>query len=106
MLGRFDTQMDNYWDWDWFLRASESVALLEIPEPAVLMSWRGSGLSGPSLSGPGLSGAGLQKNTSANPFKLERLRFLERLIAKHGLSDVTLKNHATVLESESLVVIV
>ena len=95
MLGRFDTRMGNYWDWDWFLRASESVALLEIPEPAVLMSWRGSGLSG----------TGLQENTSANPFKLERLRFLERLIAKHGLSGVTPKNHATVLESESLVLV-
>ena len=106
MLGRFDTQMGNYWDWDWFLRASESVALLEILEPGVLMSWRGSSLSGPSLSGPGLSGAGLQKNTSANPFKPERLRFLERLIAKHGLSGVTPKNHATVLESKSLVVAV
>ena len=96
MFGRFDTRMGNYWDWDWFLRASESVALLEIPEPAVLMSWRGSGLSA----------SGLQKNTSANPFKPERLRFLERLIAKHGLSGVTPKNHATVLESKSLVVIV
>jgi glycosyltransferase involved in cell wall biosynthesis len=83
MLGRFDTQMGNYWDWDWFLRASESVPLLEIPEPAVLMSWRGSSL---------------QANTSTNPFKPERLRFLERLIAKHGLTGVRPKNHATVLE--------
>jgi hypothetical protein len=91
MLGRFDTQMGNYWDWDWFLRASESVPLLEIPEPAVLMSWRGSRL---------------QANTSANPFKPERLRYLERLIAKHGLTGVTPKNHATVLEVESLMVTV
>jgi glycosyltransferase involved in cell wall biosynthesis len=96
MLGRFDTQMGNYWDWDWFLRASESVPLLEIPDPAVLMSWRGSGLPGSNL----------QANTSANPFKPERLRFLERLIAKHGLTGVTPKNHATVLEAESLMVTV
>jgi glycosyltransferase involved in cell wall biosynthesis len=90
ILGPFDVNMGNYWDWDWFLRASESVTILEIPEPAVLMSWRG--LS--TQTG----------NTSANPFKPERLRFLERLIAKHGLTGVTPKNHATVLESEPLVV--
>jgi glycosyltransferase involved in cell wall biosynthesis len=96
MLGRFDTQMGNYWDWDWFLRASESVPLLEIPEPGVLMSWRGTGLPDSNL----------QANTSANPFKSDRLKFLERLIAKHGLTGVTPKNHATVLDSESLVVAV
>jgi glycosyltransferase involved in cell wall biosynthesis len=84
ILGRFDTLMGNYWDWDWFLRASGSVPLLEISQPAVLMSWRGSS----SQTG----------NTSANPFKPERLKFLERLIAKHGLTGVTPKNHATVLE--------
>jgi glycosyltransferase involved in cell wall biosynthesis len=92
MLGRFDTQMGNYWDWDWFLRASESVPLLEILEPAVLMGWRGSSIQ--------------NSNTSANPFQPERLQFLERLIAKHGLTGVTPKNHATVLEVESLMVTV
>jgi glycosyltransferase involved in cell wall biosynthesis len=84
VLGRFDIQMGNYWDWDWFLRASEAVSIFEIPEPAVLMGWRGSS----SQTG----------NTSANPFKPERLKFLDRLIAKHGLTGVTPKNHATVLE--------
>ena len=95
ILGPFNVNMGNYWDWDWFLRASESVPLLEIPDLAVLMSWRGSGLrhSG-SQSG----------NTSANPFKPERLRFLERLIAKHGLTGVRPKNHATVLEPEMVAV--
>jgi glycosyltransferase involved in cell wall biosynthesis len=89
ILGPFDVNMGNYWDWDWFLRASESAPLLEIPEPAVLMSWRGSSA---------------QANTSANPFKPERLKFLERLIGKHGLTGVIPKNHATVLEPVSLVV--
>jgi glycosyltransferase involved in cell wall biosynthesis len=84
ILGPFDVNMGNYWDWDWLLRASESVALLENHHPAVLMSWRGSSVQ--------------NSNTSANPFKPERLKFLERLIAKHGLTGVTPKNHATVLE--------
>jgi glycosyltransferase involved in cell wall biosynthesis len=91
LLGRFDVNMGNYWDWDWFLRASESVALVQIPEPAVLMSWRGPGVQ-----------AG---NTSANPFKPERLKYLERLIAKHGLTGVTPKNHATVLEPTPMTVL-
>ena len=78
-LGAFDQIVGNYWDWDWFLRVTAKYPLLEIAEPAVLMSWRGT-------------------NTSANPFQASRVGFLEKLIAKHQLGSIPPKNHFTVLE--------
>lgn len=77
-LGMFDPQMGNYWDWDWWLRATSKYPLLHLPEATVLMSWRGS-------------------NTSRNPLEAGRVEFLQRLSAKHGLGVIPSKNHATVL---------
>jgi glycosyltransferase involved in cell wall biosynthesis len=79
-LGMFDTQLGNYWDWDWWLRVTTGHPLLKLPEPTVLMSWRGS-------------------NTSHNPFEPERLEYLQKLVVKHGLGSILPKNHALVLES-------
>ena len=77
-LGMFDPQMGNYWDWDWWLRATSQYPLLNLPEPAVLMSWRGS-------------------NTSRDPLEPGRVEYLQRLRKKHGLGVIVSKNHATVL---------
>ena len=79
-LGLFDSVVGNYWDWDWFLRVTKQYPLCEIPEPAVLVSWRGT-------------------NTSANPFQESRIGFLEQLIAKHDLGHIPPKNHFTLLEA-------
>ncbi len=78
-LGMFDPQMGNYWDWDWWLRATSKYPLLNLPQPTVLMSWRGS-------------------NTSRDPLEPGRVEYLQRLCAKHGLGKIQSKNHATVLE--------
>jgi glycosyltransferase involved in cell wall biosynthesis len=83
-LGGFDRELGNYWDWDWWLRATSKYPLLNLPEPTVLMSWRGS-------------------NTSRNPLEPERVRYLQRLCKKHGLGKIPSKNHATVLELAVLV---
>jgi glycosyltransferase involved in cell wall biosynthesis len=77
-LGGFDSTLGNYWDWDWFLRASAAHGLLHLPEPTVLMSWRGS-------------------NTSRDPHEPQRVSFLERLSQKHDLGAIPSKNHFTVL---------
>ncbi len=77
-LGMFDPQMGNYWDWDWWLRATDKYPLFQLPEPTVLMSWRGS-------------------NTSRDPFEPKRVEYLKRLSAKHELGVIPSKNHATVL---------
>lgn len=83
-FGKFDRELGNYWDWDWWLRATSKYPLLNLPEPTVLMSWRGS-------------------NTSRNPLEPERVEYLQRLSEKHGLGMIPSKNHATVLERPVLV---
>ncbi len=77
-LGMFDPQLGNYWDWDWWLRVTSKYPLLHLPEPTVLMSWRGS-------------------NTSRDPLEPARVEYLQGLSAKHGLGVIPSKNHATVL---------
>jgi glycosyltransferase involved in cell wall biosynthesis len=83
-FGGFDRELGNYWDWDWWLRATSKYPLLNLPEPTVLMSWRGS-------------------NTSRNPLEPGRVEYLQRLCKKHGLGKIPSKNHATVLEDLVLV---
>ena len=82
-LGRFDRDLENYWDWDWFLRVSARYPLLPLEPPGVLMSWRGDG------------GAA---NTSRDPFEPRRVALLDALSQKHKLGTIPPKNHRTVLE--------
>ena len=77
-LGAFDRDLENYWDWDWFLRASARYPLIPVRPPCVLMSWRGS-------------------NTSHDPHEPHRVALLQHLSAKHGLGEIPPKNHFTVL---------
>ncbi len=78
-LGLFDTQLGNYWDWDWFLRVSKKYPMQQLSPATVLMSWRGS-------------------NTSRNPLKPQRVMYLERFAAKHELGSLESKNHFTVIQ--------
>jgi glycosyltransferase involved in cell wall biosynthesis len=82
-LGAFDRELDNYWDWDWFLRVSSRYPLLNLQPPGVLMSWRGATSSA---------------NTSSDPLQARRVALLDRLCQKHGLDAIPPKNHFTVLE--------
>ncbi|MFN3267264.1 MAG: glycosyltransferase family 2 protein [Deinococcales bacterium] len=77
-LGLFDNAMGNYWDWDWWLRASSVHGVQQIFSPCVLISWRGN-------------------NTSADPGAPSRRAFLDALCKKHVLGAIESKNHATVL---------
>jgi glycosyltransferase involved in cell wall biosynthesis len=83
-LGAFDRDLENYWDWDWFLRVSARYPLLPLEPPGVLMSWRGSNSTA---------------NTSRDPFEPRRVALLERLSRKHNLGTIPPKNHRTVLNT-------
>lgn len=83
-LGAFDRDLENYWDWDWFLRVSAQYPLLPVEPPGVLMSWRG---------------ASAAANTSRDPFEPRRVALLERLSQKHKLGTIPPKNHRTVLDA-------
>jgi glycosyltransferase involved in cell wall biosynthesis len=82
-LGAFDRDLENYWDWDWFLRVSAQYPLLPLEPPGVLMSWRGS------------SGV---TNTSRDPFEPRRVALLNALCEKHKLGSIPPKNHRTVIQ--------
>ncbi len=77
-LGLFDTELGNYWDWDWFLRVTQHHPLIQLEPPTVLMSWRGN-------------------NTSKDPFEPQKMDYLERLCQKHQLGQIPPKNHFTVI---------
>ncbi|RIH87578.1 UDP-Glc:alpha-D-GlcNAc-diphosphoundecaprenol beta-1,3-glucosyltransferase WfgD [Meiothermus luteus] len=77
-LGPFDPEMDDYWDWDWYLRVvGAGYPLLGLPGRGVVVSVHGA-------------------NMSYAARKEERRRNLERLCAKHGLVGVELKDHRVI----------
>lgn len=77
-LGGLDPDMGDYWDWDLWLRAYRA------------------GLPFRYLKGRGIGVRVHGGNQSYGARRAERLFFLERLRAKHGLGPLTLKDHLTV----------
>jgi glycosyltransferase involved in cell wall biosynthesis len=75
-LGIFDLDMGDYWDWDWYLRVSAKYPLAK-------------------LRGLGIAIFQHSSNMSYGNRQQERQANLDRLIAKHGLKDVTLKDHSS-----------
>lgn len=82
-LGLFDALVGHYWDWDWYLRVLDAgYGLREIPTPGVAIAIHASNESG-------------ALNTS------DRQRDLRALCLKHGLGEIPLKNHLTLLTDAS-----
>jgi glycosyltransferase involved in cell wall biosynthesis len=74
-LGAFDEALPYYWDWDWYLRlAAAGIEFCRSPGSGVRVTTHATSVSGAR-------------------HEAERRMNLARLAAKHGLVDVTLKNH-------------
>ncbi|RAV22296.1 glycosyltransferase family 2 protein [Paenibacillus contaminans] len=82
-IGFFDTEVYHYWDWDFFLRVSESFRVRRVPAAGVLYAF--------ALGGDNLSG------------QLEDMRpYLDKLSRKHGLGELPTKNFFLLLEEEDV----
>ncbi|MEK8131183.1 glycosyltransferase family 2 protein [Paenibacillus filicis] len=79
-LGPFDTRMYHYWDWDFFLRASEKYRVRRVPVASALYAFASSGEG--NLSG---------QADSMRPY-------LDKLSAKHGLGELPTANFFLLLE--------
>jgi glycosyltransferase involved in cell wall biosynthesis len=83
-LGLFDPAVGHYFDWDWYLRLTNAgIGLQHMPNSSVCISVRLDGQSQSNESGP--------HNQAA------RCRDLATLSQKHGLVDIELKNHYSLL---------
>lgn len=74
-LGAFDASLDDYWDWDWWLRLTRG------------------GLPIRRVAGRGVCISVRDDNFSGDAHAARRGANLARLASKHGLGDVGLKNH-------------
>jgi glycosyltransferase involved in cell wall biosynthesis len=83
-LGLFDPTVGHYFDWDWYLRVvSAGISLQNMPNTSVCISVR----SNNNECG----------NQSGEHNRASRERDLAALVAKHGLTDIELKNHYSLL---------
>ncbi|WP_081824416.1 glycosyltransferase family 2 protein [Paenibacillus sp. UNC451MF] len=82
-IGLFDVDMYHYWDWDFFLRASEHGQVKRVPAASALYAF--------SQSGSNMSGA----HEDMRPY-------LDRLSAKHNLGKLPTKNFFLLLEEPEM----
>jgi glycosyltransferase involved in cell wall biosynthesis len=81
-LGLFDPNLGHYWDWDWYLRVVRAgYALRPILTPGVAIAVHAGNASGPDQ-------------------EISRTRDLRALCAKHGLGELPLKNHVSLVTTE------
>ena len=81
-LGAFDSAVGHYWDWDWYLRVIRAGhALRAIPTPGIAIA----------VHADSHSSAAHQES---------RARDLRSLCAKHGLGEIPLKNHFTLVTTD------
>jgi glycosyltransferase involved in cell wall biosynthesis len=80
VIGYFDEDVHNYWDWDFFLRVAEKFCVKRVPVASVLYAFSETG-----------DHQSLQLNE-------KRKMYLERLSKKHGLGERTVKNFWVLLE--------
>ncbi len=82
-LGKFDLEMADYWDWDWWLRIAGCHRVQRIPAATVLVAVDAGG-----------------DNASANPEAMADN--LARLCAKHGLGKLPTSNFYRMLREADL----
>ncbi|MFD2612519.1 glycosyltransferase family 2 protein [Paenibacillus gansuensis] len=83
-LGLFDTEVYNYWDWDFYLRAVSLFRVKRVPAAGVLYCF--------STDGDNVS----------NDLGEKRKAYLDRLTAKHGLGELPAKNFFVLLEEPAM----
>lgn len=82
-LGPFDTDMYNYWDWDFFLQVAQHGKVKRVPVASALYAF--------SQNGGNISG------------QLDnRTRYLEKLSAKHGLGELPTTNFFLLLDEPEM----
>ncbi|NRD76768.1 glycosyltransferase [Bacillus sp. BRMEA1] len=83
-LGLFDTDVYNYWDWDFFLRVSEQYRVKRVPIAGVLYDF---------------------SDTNNNQSKVPSSRrfYLDKLVEKHNLGDRPTENFFTLLNQPEVV---
>jgi glycosyltransferase involved in cell wall biosynthesis len=82
-LGMFDEAMEDYWDWDWWLRIASRYAVRHVPVASVLLGVDADG-----------------KNASADLARMAPN--LARLTAKHGLGPLPTSNFMLMLHEPEL----
>lgn len=82
-LGLFDTDVYHYWDWDFFLRVSESYRVKRVPVASVLYEFSD-------------TGANQSKNLDS------MAEYLVRLSQKHNLGSLPTKNFFLLLDEPEL----
>jgi glycosyltransferase involved in cell wall biosynthesis len=82
-LGAYDETLPYYWDWDWYLRLrAAGIAFKQVPDGGACVSVRGD-------------------SVSSQAHAALRQADLARLVAKHGLEGISLKNHLGIARSET-----
>jgi glycosyltransferase involved in cell wall biosynthesis len=84
-LGPFDTEMYHYWDWDFYLRASQSCRVRRVPVASALYAFADQG--GTNMSG-----------------QLDSMRpYLDKLSDKHQLGTLPTKNFFLLLQEPEVI---
>jgi glycosyltransferase involved in cell wall biosynthesis len=83
-LGRFDEQVNNYWDWDWCLRVAEVARVKRVARATTLYAFSANG-----------------DNVSAN-LNERRNRIFSAFCAKHQLGELPMMNFFLMLEQPEL----
>nr|WP_233569788.1 glycosyltransferase family 2 protein [Falsibacillus albus] len=81
VIGSFDPEINNYWDWDFFLRVYKSFNIKKLPIASVLYAHG--------------HGSNSQDTSKMRPY-------LDRLCAKHGLPLLPTNNFGTLLQEDTL----
>ncbi len=84
-IGGFDESVNNYWDWDFFLRVSYQFRVKRLPRASVLYEFSTS-----------------QLNESKSLDEL-RMSYLTRLCEKHDLGELSQENFFTLLRKPEMV---
>ncbi|KKI89624.1 glycosyltransferase [Bacillus sp. SA1-12] len=83
-IGLFDSEVHNYWDWDFFLRAAQVCRVKRMPIASVIYAF---------------SEAGTNQSADLND---RRKHFLRKLCDKHQLGDLPIKNFFVLLEEAEM----
>lgn len=83
-IGLFDPDVHNYWDWDFFLRASNVCQVKRLPIASVIYAFLENG------------------NNQSAELNQKRKQYLDKLCEKHQLGDLPTKNFFVLLDEPEM----